>query len=188
MRGRVDAANAEVTIRDTANPDLVYSVKTDPQGFYRIEGLPDGTYKIMITASDGKEATAEFVVKNGESTLKAADFEGAVAVAEVEVFEGSGRTKSGSEPRTGDGLPPVVPVAMIGGLAYLMDLFCDKKGVRMGMKKARKDWLIEKIVSRARGKAKPVRILALSLIFVILVFYHSIGKIPEFDAGGLAHA
>lgn len=188
VRGRVDAANAEVTIRDTANPDLVYSVKTDPQGFYRIEGLPDGTYKIMITASDGKEATAEFVVKNGESTLKAADFEGAVAVAEVEAFEGSGRTKSGSEPRTGDGLPPVVPVAMIGGLAYLMDLFCDKKGVRMGMKKAQKDWLIEKIVSRARGKAKPARILALSLIFVILVFYHSIGKIPEFDAGGLAHA
>jgi hypothetical protein len=86
-----------------------------------------------------------------------------------------------SEPKTGDKTPPLATLGMIAGLAYLMDYFAEKKHLCLGMTKAQKDKLISFLVGKAKGKNKFIRMSMLSVIFLILVFYHSIGKIVEVD-------
>lgn len=98
-------------------------------------------------------------------------------------------TKSGkdNEPATGDRTLPIATIAMIGGLAYLMELFLNKKGAgRFRMTEAQKNRILEIIIRNAKKYGKPTRLLALGMIFVILVFYYSIGKIVEFEPNQLA--
>jgi hypothetical protein len=86
-----------------------------------------------------------------------------------------------NEPKTGDEMPPLATLGMIAGMAYLLEYFAEKKGLCLGMTKAQKDKLISFLVSKAKGKNKFIRMSMLSVIFLILVFYHSIGKIVEVE-------
>lgn len=166
-------AQADVTITEKQSGQS-FQEKTDDKGEYYFTDLPDGSYSIRITTKDGTVMTADFLLKEGVHTLMASSFR---------VFAAGEK-----EPKTGDGVPAAVPVALVGGLAYLMELFCEKKGLRLGMTQAQKDWLVDKIILYARGKNKLVRYLALGLIFALLVFYYSLGRIVDLDAGELLYA
>lgn len=79
------------------------------------------------------------------------------------------------EPKTGDTFHMEVyaTLAMIAGLFYLLLYFADGVG---GMTEEEKSELIAKLVKWAK-KGKPVRKYAtLAAVFMVLVYYHSIGK------------
>ena len=82
---------------------------------------------------------------------------------------------SGTEPKTGENMAVEVyaTVAMIAGLMYLLSYFDSEK---CGMTEAEKRELLTRIIKWSR-KGGWFRIgLALAAIFLLLVYYHSIGK------------
>lgn len=84
----------------------------------------------------------------------------------------SGKNK---EPKTG-GAPYIeiyATVAMIAGMAYLLSYFSDDK---RGMSEAEKKELMSKLITWAKKGGYFRRILALTAIFFLLCYYHSIGK------------
>lgn len=81
----------------------------------------------------------------------------------------------GTEPKTGENMAVEVyaTVAMIAGLMYLLSYFDSEK---CGMTEAEKRELLTRIIKWSR-KGGWFRIgLALAAIFLLLVYYHSIGK------------
>lgn len=82
------------------------------------------------------------------------------------------------EPRTGDATPFEIwaTLAMISGLAYLMLYFMDSTH---GMTEESKKELTARIIRWARQGGRFRRLAALTAIFGLLVYYHSIGKISS---------
>lgn len=85
-----------------------------------------------------------------------------------------GSSKDG-EPKTGDAEPIELyaTLAMIMGFAYLLLYFTDRK---RGMTEETKKELVRRIVAWAKRGGKFRRYPALAAIFVLLAYYHSIGK------------
>lgn len=79
------------------------------------------------------------------------------------------------EPVTGDAtaIGLYATLAMIAGFAYLLLYFSDRKG---GMTEETKNALVSRLVAWARRGGKPRKCIALTAIFILLVYYHSIGK------------
>lgn len=90
------------------------------------------------------------------------------------------------EPKTGDDQLPLATIGMIAGLAYLTELFREKRGIHFGMTEDQKNKVISYLIQRAKGKHALIRYAAVAAIFMILIFYHSIGKVVEFDGRELA--
>lgn len=88
--------------------------------------------------------------------------------------EKTGQSKD-SEPRTEDNTPVELyaTLSMVAGLAYLLLYFTDR---RHGMTEETKKELVAKLVGWAKRGGRIRRLLALAAIFVLLVYYHSIGK------------
>lgn len=86
--------------------------------------------------------------------------------------------KGPSEPKTGvsRNAVPWATVGMIAGFTYLLDLFADKSTISLGMTEEQKNRVIAWIVKNAKHKNRYVRYLAIGVIFMILLFYHLIGK------------
>lgn len=86
----------------------------------------------------------------------------------------TGKSKDG-EPKTGDSTPLELyaTLAMIAGFTYLLLYFTDRKG---GMTEETKKELVSKLIRWAKRGGKIRKLLALTAIFVLLVYYHSIGK------------
>ena len=61
---------------------------------------------------------------------------------------------------------------MIAGLSYLMLLFADKGR----MTEKRKNELVSGLIQWGRKGGRPRKILALAMIVLLLVYYHSIGR------------
>ena len=80
-----------------------------------------------------------------------------------------------SEPKTGDAAPLELyaTLAMIAGFAYLLLYFADRK---RGMTEETKRELVSRLVGWARQGGRFRKCLALAAVFVLLVYYHSIGK------------
>ena len=80
-----------------------------------------------------------------------------------------------SEPKTGDSEPVELyaTLAMIAGFAYLLLYFTDRE---RGMTEETKKELVSRIIRWAKQGGRIRRYLALAAIFVLLVYYHSIGK------------
>lgn len=80
-----------------------------------------------------------------------------------------------SEPKTADATPVELyaTLAMISGLTYVILYFADRNG---GMTEETKKELVSKLIRWAKRGKTIRRLLALSAIFVLLVYYHSIGK------------
>ena len=93
-------------------------------------------------------------------------------VAENETSPGSSRDK---EPKTGDAAPMELyaTLAMIAGFAYLRLYFADRE---RGMTEETKKELVSRLVAWAKRGGRLRKCLALAAIFVLLVYYHSIGK------------
>ncbi len=96
---------------------------------------------------------------------------------------GTGQDK---EPKTGDASLPWATVGMVAGAAYLLDLFRDKKGIRLGITEEQKNELVARLIRWGKGKNKFLRWGTLAVIFMLLVFYHSIGKTVQLEEGMLA--
>lgn len=79
------------------------------------------------------------------------------------------------EPVTGDAtaIELYATLAMIAGFAYLLLCFSERKG---GMTEETKNALVSRLVAWARRGGKPRKCIALTAIFILLVYYHSIGK------------
>ena len=88
--------------------------------------------------------------------------------------KGSGGAKD-NEPKTGDATPLELSatLAMIAGFAYLLLYFADRE---RGMTEERKKELVSQLVGWAKRGGRIRKYLALAAIFVLLVYYHSIGK------------
>ena len=80
-----------------------------------------------------------------------------------------------SEPKTGDASPVEVyaTIGMIAGLSYLLLYFADGES---GMTEEEKKEIVGALVKWARKGKRFRRYVALAIVFVILVYYHSIGK------------
>lgn len=85
-----------------------------------------------------------------------------------------GPSKNG-EPKTGDAvnLELYATIAMIAGFAYLLLYFSDRE---RGMTEETKKEFVSRIVRWAKQGGKIRKYYALAAIFVLLVYYHSIGK------------
>ena len=79
------------------------------------------------------------------------------------------------EPKTGDNTPLELSatLAMIAGFAYLLLYVTDRE---RGMTEERKKELVSCLVAWAKQGGRIRKYLALAAIFVLLVYYHSIGK------------
>lgn len=79
------------------------------------------------------------------------------------------------EPKTGDSTPIELSatLAMIAGFAYLLLYFADRE---RGMTEETKRELVSRLVAWAKQGGRIRKYLALAAIFVLLVYYHSIGK------------
>lgn len=86
----------------------------------------------------------------------------------------TGQSKGG-EPKTGDSTPLELyaTLAMIAGFTYLLLYFTDRKG---GMTEETKKELVSRLIRWAKRGGKIRKLLALTAIFVLLVYYYSIGK------------
>ena len=90
----------------------------------------------------------------------------------ITVKQGSAKD---DEPKTGDNTPLELSatLAMIAGFAYLLLYFADRE---RGMTEETKKELVSRLVGWAKQGGRFRRYLALAAIFVLLVYYHSIGK------------
>ena len=81
----------------------------------------------------------------------------------------------GGEPQTGERTRVEIyaTISMIAGFTYLLLYF---KTREHGMTEEKKEELVSKLVNWARGAGGIKRILALTAIFLLLAYYHSIGK------------
>lgn len=101
--------------------------------------------------------------------------DGAIKVsAGKSVNKNSGGGKD-EEPTTGDATPLELyaTLAMIAGFTYLLLYFADGK---RGMTEETKNELVAKLVGWAKQGGRIRKCLALAAIFVLLAYYHSIGK------------
>ncbi len=80
-----------------------------------------------------------------------------------------------NEPKTQDDTPIELcaTLAMISGLTYLLLYFTDR---RHGMSEETKKELVSRMIGWAKRGGRIRRLVALAAIFVLLVYYHSIGK------------
>ena len=62
---------------------------------------------------------------------------------------------------------------MIAGFTYLLMYFTTKEH---GMTKQKKEELVSRLLCWAKGKGGIKRMLALAAIFLLLAYYHGIGK------------
>lgn len=87
----------------------------------------------------------------------------------------AGTPSKNAEPKTGDLFQVEIyaTVAMVAGLAYLMLRFADREG---GMTEDEKQELIMKMILWAKRGSHLRKYAVLAPIFILLVYYHSIGK------------
>ncbi|MDE6749973.1 MAG: hypothetical protein K2K21_13065 [Lachnospiraceae bacterium] len=80
-----------------------------------------------------------------------------------------------SEPKTSDTshIETYATIAMIAGLSYLLLYFADGKN---GMTEEEKKEIVSALVKWAKKGKRLRKYTALAVIFLVLVYYHSIGK------------
>ncbi len=76
-------------------------------------------------------------------------------------------------PITSDPGHLIYDIAFVGGIAILMRMFSAER--ENGMDEEEKERLVREIIRRAKGRGMLLKIYALSKIFVILLFYHTLG-------------
>ncbi|MCM1254104.1 MAG: hypothetical protein NC321_14895, partial [Clostridium sp.] len=87
----------------------------------------------------------------------------------------SGTSSKDTEPRTREDshLQIYATVAMIAALAYLLLYIMEQD---RGMTEEEKQKIISTLISRAKRESRLKRYLILALIFLVLLYYHTIGK------------
>lgn len=98
--------------------------------------------------------------------------------------DGAGEQAKDDEPKTGGFEPAVLyaTLSMIAGLTYLLLYFADRG---RGMTEETKKELVSKLIAWAKQGRIWRRYLALAAVFILLVYYHSIGKKTAVEWMGL---
>ena len=101
--------------------------------------------------------------------------DGTEAGTNAESAAGAGEQAKDDEPKTGGFEPAALyaTLSMIAGLTYLLLYFADHK---RGMTEETKKELVSKLTAWAKQGRIWRRYLALAAVFMLLVYYHSIGK------------
>lgn len=96
----------------------------------------------------------------------------------VEQNNGSNSLSDRREPKTGDSvrIELYATAAMIAGLSYILLYFAERS---RGMSENAKDVFVAAFIRWAKKGGVFRRMCALLAIFVLLVYYHSIGKRAE---------
>lgn len=126
------------------------------------------------SGSAGADAapTAPGAASNVEKALGSSS--GAEKAAAGSAGANTPKAKDG-EPKTGDStaIELYATVAMIAGLSYLLLYFGSDS---RGMTEEEKKEIVSKLIRWSRRGGRIYRLLALAAIFLVLVYYHSIGK------------
>ena len=111
---------------------------------------------------------------NGDGAQSESGKPGVIRVSTKSDGKNSDGGKDG-EPKTEDRTPLELSatLAMIAGLTYLLLYFADR---RHGMTEETKKELVSRMIGWAKQGGRIRKWLALAAIFVLLVYYHSIGK------------
>ena len=134
-------------------------------------------YTVYYVSREGELQAFETTYEENSLVFDAGHFSDfVIAYNGTVTSNAAGSSDYDHEPKTGDEAMPVATLTMIAGFLYLAELFREHK---IGITEEQKDRLIQAIIRHAKGRSYPVRMLALGLIFVLLVFYHSIGKRVE---------
>ncbi len=112
-------------------------------------------------------------------TIKAKDNAGNKSSRRITVeIPGKGTEPLGTEPKTGEGshVELYATASMIAGFSYLLLYFKEH-----GMTKEKKEELVLRLVNWAKEGGRIKRMLALGLIFLVLAYYHSMGRSTSAD-------
>lgn len=166
---RVHNGAVDILEDKDANPDTI-----------TIETNRFSTYTLVYEESKGNESSGN----NGGGTNESGG-SGTSGASGGESSEAAGNNADNSnpavvstskdvEPKTGDGFRTEIfaTIAMIAGLSYLMLLFADKGR----MTEKRKNELVSGLIQWGRKGGRPRKILALAMIVLLLIYYHSIGR------------
>lgn len=158
-----------------------------PDSLKNTDGEKTRTFAVIRVHGGKAELLAD--LDNNEDTITIAtdrfstyavvykDMAGKNSVVRISVEDGS--KKSGDakddEPKTGDNTPLELcaTLSMIAGFTYLLLYFADR---RHGMTEETKKELVSRLVAWAKQGGRFRRWIVLAAIFVLLVYYHSIGK------------
>ncbi len=169
---RVHNGVVDILADKDANPDTI-TIETDRFS----------TYTLVYEESKGNESGGNEGGGNNGGGTNDSGSSGGNEVSGDNEAAGS-NTDNGShaaadipkdgEPKTGDGFRTEIfaTTAMIAGLSYLMLLFADKGR----MTEERKKELVSGLIQWGRKGGRLRKILALAIIALLLIYYHSIGR------------
>lgn len=134
----------------------------------------DNTYSMKHIDEHQQEPLEEIMEVRVDASSPAADTDAIVFVDQIVNKEPVPAPKD-NEPKTVDTshVEIYATIGMISGLFYLMLYFADRE---RGMTEEQKEEIIGSLVEWARKGKRIRKYVALAIIFVILVYYHSIGK------------
>ncbi len=161
-----------IVYKDRKNPSEGGDSEGKPSGDGDSEGKPSGDGDSEGKPSEGGHA--------GKPSQDGDGGEAADAGTEGKEAGTPQTAAKDNEPKTGDSAPLelAATLAMIGGMGYLMLYFMERRG---GMSEEKKKELTSEIIRWAHRGGRLRRMLALAAIFVLLVYYHSIGKKAAVD-------
>lgn len=146
-----------VLLTDLDNDEDTVTIETDRFSTYAIvyqdTASADGGTSVMNLSADSENVTVNAKSDGGRKAGGGMD----------------------DEPQTGDSTPIELSatLAMIAGFTYLLLYFADRK---RGMTEETKKELVSRLIGWGKQGGKIRKYLALAAIFVLLVYYHSIGK------------
>lgn len=184
-RTAITQTDGKITVRIDVPESLKNTDSTKTRTFAVIRAH-DGKAQLLadldqnadtITIETDRFSTYAIVYKDTASAAGNPDG-GDGGIVQLRAESGSGKESGNGkddEPKTGDNTPIELSatLAMIAGFGYLLLYFMDRE---RGMTEERKKELVSCLVTWAKQGGKIRKYLALAAIFVLLVYYHSIGK------------
>ena len=168
--------NSRTAIKET---DGKITIRIDvPDSLKNTEGGRTRTYAVIRVHDGGVEFLSDLDNDADTITIATDRFSTyAVVYQDTAAEADTGKTDSekDNEPKTGDTVPLELyaTLAMIAGFAYLLLYFADRE---RGMTEEMKKEIVSRLVGWAKQGGRIRKYLALAAIFVLLVYYHSIGK------------
>lgn len=163
---------------DLDNHNDTITVETDRFSTYVLILLDKGIDSADAADPAGTDA------QNGGASDGENYADGNEAGTNAESANGAGEQAKDDEPKTGGFEPAVLyaTLSMIAGLTYLLLYFADRG---RGMTEETKKELVSKLIAWAKQGRIWRRYLALAAVFILLVYYHSIGKKTAVEWMGL---
>lgn len=173
---RIHDGKAEF-LSDSDNNENTITIETDRFSTYAI-AYKDTSNKGSSENDEKENAEKDSDNGNKDNGNNDSDNDDSSNDSNYNSFGNTGTTSNSSgsgEPETGDNAPLELhaTLAMIAGFTWLLLYFSDGK---RGMTEQTKKKLVGRLVAWAKRGGKIRKCLALAVIFVLLVYYHSIGK------------